>query len=155
MIDYTPKFLERFWSKVNRTDNPDECWNWTAATNEKGYGLIAVDRRMIRAHRISYELNSGSDPGDLNVLHSCDNPGCVNPAHLFLGTQLDNMIDKTKKGRGNQPKGEQHGRSLFTAKQVEEIRELHRSGMSLRKIGAKVGAHFNTIRDIVTRRHYK
>lgn len=90
----------RFWEKVNKTDN---CWNWTGAINNKGYGRINIDGKSQLAHRVSFEIANGKIDDKMKVLHSCDNSFCVNPKHLWLGTQKDNLIDMAKKGRwGNQ-----------------------------------------------------
>lgn len=86
---------ERFWAKVEK--GPD-CWEWKAFRN-KGYGKFTYNGRMYLAHRLSWILTNGPIPDGLGVLHSCDNPPCVNPDHLFLGTQLDNMRDASNKGR--------------------------------------------------------
>jgi hypothetical protein len=90
----------RFWNKVNKTK---KCWEWLATKNNKGYGRIQVNGKSRLAHRISYGLKNGEIPRGLEVLHKCDNPLCVNPKHLFLGTHKDNLQDMAKKGRwGNQ-----------------------------------------------------
>lgn len=90
---------ERFWSKVNRRDSHG-CWYWTASRNAKGYGqLMYRDGIPRHAHRISWELHNGYIPEGIWVLHRCDVPHCVNPSHLFLGTQTDNMRDMVAKKR--------------------------------------------------------
>src|SRR5229473_531412 len=91
--------VERFWSKVRKSDG---CWEWIAGKHRFGYGIIrdgGRGSRMRTAHRISWEFHNGSIPAGLWVLHRCDNPQCINPDHLFLGTQFDNMTDAARKGR--------------------------------------------------------
>ncbi len=93
---------ERFWPKVDKR-GPDECWNWTAGRNGVGCGALRVSspppRRRVYAHRVSYEMANGPITDGLWVLHKCDNPRCVNPNHLFLGTVKDNSDDMVAKGR--------------------------------------------------------
>lgn len=88
--------MERFWSKVNKTGG---CWEWTAAANVKGYGRFMFEGRVQYAHRLSYAFAFGGISEGLLVCHRCDNPKCVNPAHLFLGTNMDNIQDCCAKGR--------------------------------------------------------
>ena len=90
---------ERFWEKVCKGP---ECWEWTGATSGRlPYGHIYRNGREQRAHRVSWEINRGQIPLGLSVLHRCDNPGCVRPDHLFIGTQSDNLKDAVSKGRVN------------------------------------------------------
>ena len=97
---------ERFWAKVDKR-GPDECWEWTAAKDPNGYGRFRVGRGMSTAlsHRLAWQLTHGEKPS-LHVCHHCDNPSCVNPAHLFLGTNADNLADMRAKGRGKTPMAE-------------------------------------------------
>lgn len=117
--------FERFWSKVNKTE---DCWLWIGAKNNTNYGYIRVGDKMKNAHRVSWEITNGPIPKDLFVLHKCDNPSCVRPDHLFLGTHQDNMTDKKSKGRAIGRPGENHHNSKFTEKDILKIRELFDSG---------------------------
>lgn len=98
---YSPIDYARFWSKVSippvpRHDNL--CWTWTGST-AKDYGQVKVDGKVLRAHRVAYEMFNGPLGDEDHVLHSCDNPLCVNPAHIRAGTHQDNMTDKMLRGR--------------------------------------------------------
>ncbi len=118
----TNKERSRFWSRVEKTDS---CWNWTASTNKKGYGKFGLEgiSGTYLAHRFSWVLHYQSNPGKLCVLHHCDNPPCIRPDHLFLGTVPDNNADRHAKGRdGFIPHiGEANGAAKLTEAQVMEI----------------------------------
>lgn len=123
---YSDEFVYRFWSKVEKTD---DCWLWIAGTDKNGYGLIKLDGRSLRAHRISWMLkNNQLIPNQMFVCHSCDNPSCVNPAHLWLGTAQDNARDRDVKGRhgfgrvGATYRGQDHHQAKLTKEAVLEIR---------------------------------
>lgn len=104
------------------------CWEWTAFKNRKGYGIFKLNGRHVGAHRISYELYISEIPKGLLCLHRCDNPSCVNPKHLFLGTNQDNMNDMKSKGR--KPKGSDSYRAKLTWEQVVDIRSFVKCGAS-------------------------
>lgn len=97
---YQPTLEERFWAKVEKTDG---CWLWTAALSTTGYGRIGVGKKMAYTHRLSWEMHNGPIPPGMHICHHCDNPKCVRPDHLFLGTRTDNMRDMWRKGRGWSP----------------------------------------------------
>lgn len=99
--EHRQSFIERFWAHVEKR-GPDDCWLWTGPVISCGYGQVSVKGIAKYAHRLSLEIASGPIPGGLFVLHRCDVPRCVNPAHLFLGTQKDNINDAIAKGRIDQ-----------------------------------------------------
>lgn len=121
---YTTEELKRFWGKVDKISNPNNCWIWTAY-KWRGYGKFGWHGKIYLAHRISYELAFGEFDPTLDILHKCDNPACVNPDHLFSGTHLDNMRDMINKGRDYKFQhftGEKSAHHKLTDKQVVEIR---------------------------------
>jgi len=149
------KDIDRFWAKVDKTD---DCWNWTAGSRnpQHGYGEFKWQGKNYIATRFMWLLTYGSDPGNFWVLHRCDNPRCVRPEHLFLGTPKDNMVDKASKKRGNAPRGEKHGRVKLNADIVRAIRNEYASGhVSLSQLSHKYGVVFQQIHAIVTRRYWK
>lgn len=124
-LNVGPSLEERFWEKVDKR-GPDECWSWTGSRNGAGYGKLGGEEGSQYAHRVSYELANGVVPDGLYVCHHCDNPPCVNPDHLFLGTSQDNADDMVSKGRG--ARGERSRNAKLTSIQVIEMRELYATG---------------------------
>lgn len=122
------KVAARFWTKVRRPAS-DECWPWTGALSTKsGYGRICVDGRVVNAHRVAWALTHGPIPEGMDVLHRCDNPPCVSPDHLFLGTHADNMRDRKQKGRNPNVIGIRNPKARLTEADVLAIRERRRNG---------------------------
>lgn len=139
---------ERFWEKVDKK-SPEECWEWTGAKNNLGYGVFSVNRKMMYTHRFSYLISNGEFSKNLMVCHKCDNRKCVNPNHLFLGTAKDNHIDMLNKGRGNSPLGESSHLAKITEKQVIEIRKLIASKQYyVREIAEMFGVSHGCINEI-------
>lgn len=160
--------------------SPSGCWNWLGCLDKDGYGLTRLDGRRIRAHRASYILHRGDISEGGHVCHDCDNPSCVNPDHLWIGTHSDNMRDAYKKGRKLPPallspetvsrgekhssvmkkaaaKGEGAGNSTLTADQVREIRRLHvpkKKGINV-ELAAKFDVSVSSIEKIVKRVTWK
>ena len=131
-------------------EKTDGCWLYTGHRDPHGYGIISEGsrpRRNVRAHRLSWELHCGTIPEGFCVCHRCDNPGCVNPAHLFLGTQLDNISDMISKKRATfqtKPErlrhlGSQHGNSKLTEETVREIRALYDGGLTQYELANFIG----------------
>ncbi len=142
--------LERFWSKVE-VHGSDECWEWTAYKDP--YGQIWAWGKQRKTHRISWGLHYGAIPDGMCICHHCDNPGCVNPAHLFLGTKADNNADMCAKGR--QVVGEKQHLAKLTQEQVLEIRRLYAQGMSQGELGKCYGVHQVNVGFIVRRETWK
>jgi len=138
---------ERFWTKVNKTDY---CWLWTSCSI-RGYGRFFLSGSTQVAHRVSWEIHNGEIPDGLCVLHKCDVRNCVNPSHLFLGTNQDNVDDKVAKGR--QLKGEATGRAKLTDEKVVEIRNKHAvDGVAQCRLAAMYNVTQATIFAVINRK---
>lgn len=151
--------ITRFWRSVNKKGpvHPTlgQCWIWK---NGDWYGYIFLDYKQYYVHRVSWELHKGKIPEGLFVLHRCDNPGCVNPDHLFLGTQKTNMRDCANKGRINPGKpdnrGERNGQAVLTADDVLKIRCMHRKGINTQEIATIFAVSTKHVRAIVRRKRW-
>ncbi len=137
-------FVLRFWGKVEKGRG---CWLWTGTKNRGGYGRVTIKKPVTAmAHRVAWELAKGPIPSGLSVLHRCDVPGCVNPKHLWLGTNADNMRDMFAKGR--RPtislKGSAHPGAKLTEEQVREIRAA-KGSRSYRELIAAYGIGRSTL----------
>lgn len=141
----------RFWAKVNK-DTPNGCWVWTGGTTPDGYGNFRVNGVYHRAHRFSYAVHIGPIPDGMYVCHTCDNPACVNPAHLWLGTNDDNMADMARKGRAQTRTGEESHWAKLTEDDVRAIRADRTS--SQREIAARYGVHRSLISMIRSRKRW-
>jgi hypothetical protein len=118
MVDYFERAKIRFWEKVKK-DGPEDCWIWLSVINHEGYGRLWFLGRFNQAHRLSWEFTNGPIPEGRFVCHKCDNPTCVNPAHLFLGTNEENMMDCFQKGRRSK------SGARLKPPEVEEIRRRY------------------------------
>lgn len=134
----TPPQVARFWSNVVRLQ-PTQCWEWHGYTQTKGYGLYSG----LLSHRLAYWLHHGVDPGPLKVCHTCDNPPCCNPAHLFLGTSQHNSDDMVAKGRAQHHKGEKASRAKLTE---QDVRRMRRCSAPYTKLARSHGLSVSAVR---------
>jgi len=168
---FTPAFIARFWTKVNK-DGPlvldTPCWLWTGHRPHGKYGRVFIKKCPLLTHRVSYELTFGSLPAKKHVLHRCDNPPCVRPDHLFLGTALDNAKDRMRKGRGRvydfsselKPPKPPHGDYTTHAKvKTEDIPVIRRryaeESITTEQLGRIYGVTHNAISNIIKRRTWR
>ena len=143
---------ERFAKGVIKTDG---CWVWKLSRDKNGYGMfrgMIGQTEFTRAHRYSYALHTGDMLIGMQALHTCDNPSCVNPAHLFSGTNADNMRDKAEKGRSRVPKGELNGKAILTERQVLRILKDPRPYV---EIAAQYDVKPSTIGSVKQRKSWK
>ncbi|MCK4625040.1 MAG: HNH endonuclease [Phycisphaerae bacterium] len=149
--ELAPDDIERFWSKVKFGNGG--CWLWTAGVNGDGYGTFDLRTKSIRAHRISWALVNGPIGANLLVCHACDHPNCVNPKHLFTGTDADNHKDRNQKGRT--ARGERTGRAKLTSKQVIDIRKRYASGgITERALAAKYDVTQGNVHCVISRKSW-
>lgn len=142
---------DRFWVKVDKKELND-CWEWQAAIQERGYGAFGIGKKVYTSHRVSWMLANGEIPEGLHVLHKCDNRKCVNPNHLFLGTNADNVADMDAKGRRrtNPVIGEERHDVQLTENEVIEIFDKHWfQGRSQRQLASEYGVSRTVILGVV------
>lgn len=150
---------ERFWKYIDKLDGNNSCWLWVGSKNRHGYGTITVDGKSLLAHRVSWEIHFGAIPSHesyhgLCVLHKCDNPPCVRPDHLFLGTNRDNAIDKIDKNRQAVFAGEHNPRSVLTEKDVKEIRGRCADGERQTDIAREYGVSKYAVWRVIHRKNW-
>lgn len=145
---------DRFWGRVSKSGDND-CWLWTGQITAGGYGRLKNNGRPVLAHRFSFTLNRGPIPDGMKVCHTCDNRACVNPNHFFLGTQLDNIQDRHRKGRDNRPSGERSSTAKLKNHQVLEIRERSAKGETRTALGREYGVCHTGISGIVLRKTWR
>lgn len=141
--------FQRFMDKVNSD------WQWTAGKHREGYGEFCIDGKEVYAHRVSYELFVGPIPEGMDILHSCDDPGCVNPEHLHPGTHSANMHEMSERKRI--PSGEKHNLSKMTQVQVNKIREDWNNNKikSIRECAEEYSVNYTTIWNIIYNKTWK
>ncbi|MDE2097976.1 MAG: HNH endonuclease [Patescibacteria group bacterium] len=145
-----PERVALFWSHVNK-DGPAStvelgaCWVWTGGMMASGYGRFWWNGHDRPSNRVAWEINHGEGPGDMHVLHRCDNRKCVRPDHLFLGTNLDNVRDMLDKGRHWSGKGEANGRARLRSVDIPILRAKHAAGQSIRSLAKSYGMSRTTI----------
>ena len=136
--------FEKFFSKA------DGCWEWAAYKTKQGYGRFRHGGEKVYAHRIAWEIYVGEIPAGMCVCHHCDNPSCVNPAHLFIGTHTDNMRDCANKGRNytESQAGENNNNAKLTYEQVVAIRAMRRDGVKNAVLAKEFGVSKSTVSSI-------
>ena len=142
--------VEERLRKNYRIDPNTECWIWTGYIGGQGYGRLTNEKKPLSTHRLAYETWVGEIPEGLCVLHKCDVRSCINPDHLFLGTQKDNVQDCMEKGRRNSVRGSKHGHAKLTETEILKIRNM--AGQLHKDIAAQFGVSRATIGDVLTRK---
>lgn len=145
LMPYPKHTPEKIWAKVDKR-GPDECWLWRGTIRRPfGYGATSYQGRQWIAHRLTWFLTHGPIPADLQVLHRCDVPACVNPNHLFLGTQADNMADMCAKGRAYDRRGHLNSNVKLTADDVRRIRQMLAAGDRAMEIAERFNVTYGAI----------
>lgn len=148
-VNRTLSQIERFWSRVDKSGGPDACWPYMGARESNGYGYPTWGEKGRHAlgHRLAWQLTNGEIPPRRLVCHTCDNPPCCNPAHLFLGTGSSNALDKVAKGR--HPKT---AKQKMNPEKVRELRRLRDEGWTFEALGKRYGIMDNHAYYIYVRR---
>ena len=151
---------EKFWHKVNKNGPVCErlgtrCWEWTGGKDTDGYGEMMFEKKMSKSHRLSWIFAYGPIPKGLCVCHTCDNPKCVNPSHLFLGTNQINTLDRTMKGRSAHNTKGKNGMAKTTEDQAIAIREIYKTGKTTTSIAASFGISRREVNNIVSGKAWK
>lgn len=148
-------YVERFWGRVDK-ESGKPCWIWANYRDPHNYGKMGIGPRMFLAHRLSWAIENGPLPPGVWVLHHCDNPPCVNPAHLYVGDMQDNMDDMIRRGRRPVQTGESAPRCILTEAAVREIRSRYASGGETQvALGAEFGVSGGAIASVVNRRSWR
>lgn len=146
---------DRLWSRILIASD-DECWEWQGCRERQGYGRIWYGDGGVLTHRLAYILTNGEPPDDApHILHRCDNPPCCNPAHLYAGTNAQNVADKMQRGRFKPNLGERHGNSKLTTDSVLSIRERFRGGESRDVLAAEYGIAPAYVNQLAARRAWR
>lgn len=141
------------WDEVVRRPELGPCWEWKGARHPQGYGHLRVHNRVQPAHRLALEVATGPIPPELHACHRCDNPPCVNPAHLYAGTPSQNTVDFYDRSGIQRPRGEDHPMVKLTDTDVGDIRSRYAAGGILkRELATEYGVHPDTIGRIINRR---
>ncbi len=151
-MEIARKDIDRFWSKVAKTDN---CWIWLGGKFTTGYGLFKLKGKNRYAHRIAWEITNGS-PEDAFLCHKCDNRMCVNPGHIFLGTQADNVKDCINKGRRRYTNGSKHGMAKLNEYHIRDIRLRYETGeITQLELATEYCVSFQHISDIINKKKWR
>jgi len=156
LADFSPEAIAKFWSQI-KVGGVDDCWPWTGTTDNVDYGAFYLKGNgQYKSHRVAYALSRGYIPRHRLVLHTCDNPSCCNPCHVYAGTFSDNMLDKISRKRSWCTKGEGNPQSKLTNKDVLEIRRLYDEGnVSMKKLGKQFSVTTANINNVVQGKSWK
>lgn len=143
----------RFDAKADKSGGEDACWIWKSGTARGGYGITRWRGSQIMAHRVALILTGVSVPRDMMVCHRCDNPPCVNPKHLFVGSRSQNMADMV--GKDRQARGERNGQAKLTPTQVQELRLARREGAKIAVLSQRFGVSESLVTLIASKKRWR